>query len=309
MIQIYLSEGTPLSTEDISETCYPIRLYHFEKAIQALESTQERHQRELEEALLPVSPTIGVSLGLYATEKGTGGIIAVECSIRPIIPGEKQVSVTGNSTSTLIGQSVVPDDSILQSAQNATEAVNSWLWNTYSIDLSRMHIHFQIRSIQEGSPGQGISGPSAGLTMAVSLLSELSRLPTSPSLVTTGTIGVKLDIGPVGGLGGHGTQTGKIIGVLKSRQVKITDLVLPTANFELARDEMNILTGEGIRVRPIRSFRDCNQIIFNINEQKLIEKIKERFGSRANQRESQELSDTKLKELELDIEALKGFLR
>lgn len=280
LIQIYQSEGKSLSLETINETCYSIRLYHFEKAIQALESTQEQHQRELEEALLPDSPTIGVSFGLYATENGTGGVIAVECSIRPIIPGEKQVSVTGNSTSTVIGQSVVPDDSILQSAQNATEAVNSWLWNTSNIDLSRIHIHFQIRSIQEGNPGQGVSGPSAGLAMAVSLLSELSGLVVAPSLVTTGTIGVKLDIGPVGGLGGHGTQTGKIVGVLKSRRVKITDLVLPIANFELARDEMSILADEGIRVHPIRNFRDCNRIIFNLKEQELIEKIRERFQPR-----------------------------
>jgi ATP-dependent Lon protease len=279
LIQIYQSEGKSLSTENINEISYPIRLYHFEKAIEALESTRERQQRELEEALLPDSPNIGVSFGLYATENGTGGVIAVECSIRPIIPGEKQVSVTGNSTSTVIGQYVMPDDSILQSAQNATEGVTSWLWKTCNIDLSRVHVHFQIRSIQEGSPGQGVSGPSAGLAIALSLLSELSGLSISPSLVATGTIGVKLDIGPVGGLGGHGSQTGKIVGILKSRRVKITDLVLPASNFELARDEMNILTNEGIRIHPIRNFRDCNEIIFTIKEQELIEKVRERFES------------------------------
>jgi len=277
LIQIYQTEGTRLQTDSINETCYPVRLYHFEKAIQALESTQERQQRELGEALLPSSPTIGVSYGLYATEHGTGGIIGVECSVRPIIPGESQVSVTGNSTSAIIGQSVVPDDSVLQSAQNAVEAVTSWLWNSCTIDLSRMHIHFQIRSLLEGSPGQGVSGPSAGIAIVLSLLSELSGLPISPSVVGTGTIGVKFDIGPVGGLGGHGTQTGKIVGILKSRRIKITDLVLPLANFELAGDEMRILTDEGVRVHPIRTFRDCNEILFNMNEKELIDKIKERF--------------------------------
>ena len=278
LIQICHDESSPISMESITEANYPIRLYHFEKAIEALESTQDKQQRELEEALLP-SPTAGVSYGLYATEHGTGGIIAVECSVRPIIPGEKQVSVTGNSSSTIIGQAVVPDDSVLQSAQNAMEAVASWLWSENRIDLSRLHMHFQIRSILEGSPGQGVSGPSAGVAIAASLLSELSRLSISPSVVATGTIGVKLDVGPVGGLGGHGTQTGKIVGILKSRRIKITDLILPRANYKLAEDEMQLLSEEGVTVHPITSFRDCSESLFGVSKSVLVQKIKERFDS------------------------------
>src|SRR5208337_3736998 len=245
----------------------------------ALESTQEKQQRELEESLLPSSPTAGISYGLYATENGTGGIIAVECSVRPLIHGERHVSVTGNSTSAIIGQMVVPDESVLQSAQNASEAVASWLWSENRIDLSKLHMHFQIRSILEGNPGQGVSGPSAGVAIAASLLSELSRLSISPSIVATGTIGVKLDVGPVGGLGGHGSQTGKIVGILKSRRVKITDLILPAANYKLASDEMQILADEGVRVHPVTSFRDCSESLFGVKEDVLIHKITERLDS------------------------------
>ena len=50
IIQISRSEGRKLSIEEIDENSYPIRLYHFEKAIEALESTQEKQQRELGEA-------------------------------------------------------------------------------------------------------------------------------------------------------------------------------------------------------------------------------------------------------------------
>ncbi len=72
-------------------------------------------------------------------------------------------------------------------------------------------MHFQIRSLLEGSPGSGVSGPSADLAMVLSLISELSGLAKALSVVVTGTIGVKLDVGLVGGLGGYGTQTGKIV--------------------------------------------------------------------------------------------------
>lgn len=277
VLKICRSERQPLSIERLDETCYPIRLYHFEKAIQALESSQERQRRELEEALIPTTPIVGASFGLYAIDNGTGGIITVECSVRPIVPGERQVSVTGNSTSAIVGQSVVPDESVHQSAQNAAEGIRSWLWRVCGIDLSRLHVHFQVRSILEGSPGQGVSGPSAGLAMVLALLSELSDLPISPSIVATGTIGVKLDVGPVGGLGGYGSQTGKIVGILKARRVRITDLILPAANFESAADEMRVLDDEGIRTHPVRKAAECLGLVFDADESEIIRKIKERF--------------------------------
>ena len=145
------SEQPSLTLDRIDESNYPIRLYHFEKAIQALESNQARQRREMEEALILTAPTPGASFGLYATDDGTGGIITVQCSVRPMIPGERQVSVTGNATSALVGQSVVSDESVLQSADNATEAISSLLWEVSQVDLSRLHIHFQIRSILEGA--------------------------------------------------------------------------------------------------------------------------------------------------------------
>jgi SpoVK/Ycf46/Vps4 family AAA+-type ATPase len=271
------SEQPSLSLDRIDESNYPIRLYHFEKAIQALESNQARQRREMEEALILTAPTPGASFGLYATDDGTGGIITVQCSVRPMIPGERQVSVTGNATSAVVGQSVVSDESVLPSADNATEAISSLLWEVSQVDLSRLHIHFQIRSILEGAPGQGVSGPSAGLAMVLALLSELAGLPISPATVATGTIGVKLDVGPVGGLGGYGTQTGKIIGILKSQKIRITDLVLPAANFEAAGDEMRILSEEGVKVRPVSSVSECLNVIFDKDLDEVVVKIKERF--------------------------------
>jgi SpoVK/Ycf46/Vps4 family AAA+-type ATPase len=273
------AEGGSLSIEKANETCYPLRLYHFEKAIQALESAQERQRRQLEESLIPTVPTAGTSYGLYATDEGTGGIIAVECSVRPMVPGEGKVSVTGNSTTAIIGQSVVSDQSVTQSAQNAAEAVLSWLWASYGIDVSHLHVHFQMRSIMEGAPGGGVSGPSAGLAMALALLSELSGETIAPSIVATGTIGVKLDVGPVGGLGGYGTQTGKLVGILKSRRV--SDLILPAANFQSASDEMRILSEEKIAVHAVRTLRECQKTSFGADERDIVERIRERFETAA----------------------------
>jgi predicted ATP-dependent protease len=113
--------------------------------------------------------------------------------------------------------------------------------------------------------------------MVLALLSELAGLPISPATVATGTIGVKLDVGPVGGLGGYGTQTGKIIGILKSQKIRVTDLVLPAANFEAAGDEMRLLTEEGVKVHPVSDVSECLSVIFDREMDELVAKIKERF--------------------------------
>jgi len=281
LTEAYRAQSGPNSVDQVDESNYLIRLYHFDRAIQALESSQAKQRREMEEALILSSPPPGVSFGLYASEDGTGGIITVQCSVRPITPGEPRVSVTGNSTSAIIGQLVLPDESVRQSAENAAEAVSSMLWTDSRLDISHLHMHFQIRSILEGAPGQGVSGPSAGLAMVLALLSELSGLKISPSVVATGTIGVKLDIGPVGGLGGYGAQTGKIVGVLKSQRVRVTDLVLPAANFEVAVDEMRILADEAVKVHPVSTTSDCLKMVFGVSKEDLLREIKERVGSAA----------------------------
>jgi len=56
-------------------------------------------------------------------------------------------------------------------------------------------------------------------------------------------------------------------------------LVQPVANFELAGDEMRILEDEGVRVHPVRTVLTSNQIVFSLDQNELIGKIKERFES------------------------------
>src|SRR2546427_11500897 len=134
----------------------------------------------------------------------------------------------------MMGQSFVPDYSVIQSATNAVEAVRSWLWLKVRANLSRFHVAFQIRSILEGGPGQGVSGPSAGYAMLKALVSGLSGIPIPQSRAMTGTIGLKMDIGPVGGVGGRGREAGKLGGILEAEEIKVTGLLVPEFNFKNA---------------------------------------------------------------------------
>lgn len=259
---------------------YKLNLKHFEWALNSLETLEDKQARELTESLILPEPTPGVAYGLYTTSHGVGGVLAVQCSVRPLMVGERQVSVTGQATSAVLGQLAVPDHSVIQSAENAVEAARGWLWNAARIELDQLHVHFQMRSLSEDAPGQGVSGPSAGLTMFVALVSELASIRCPPSKVTTGTIGIKLDVGPVGGLGGFGAETGKLVGILKTKRIRITDLFVPNVNYEMARDEMSVLREEDVNIHPIVSARELWKPMFGLSENAIVDRTRTNTAER-----------------------------
>ncbi len=273
-LKVYQQEGTILSKDQVTQDNYKIRLFHFQRAISSLESLEDKDHREIAEALILSQAIPGVTYGLYTSDRGSGGILTIQCTIRPINSGERQVSVTGQASSMMMGQTSVPDDSVIQSAQNAVEAVRSWLWSKIRVNLAKYHVHFQIRSILEGAPGAGVSGPSAGYAMLNALVSELSNTPIIQSKVMTGSIGLKMDVGPVGGLGGRGREAGKLVGILKAEKVKITDLLVPESNYRSAPDEMKMVQDEGISVHPITNAQDGWPILFSLTAEELAKKIR-----------------------------------
>jgi SpoVK/Ycf46/Vps4 family AAA+-type ATPase len=273
-LKVYGQEGIVLKQSEVNQDNYKIRLSHFQQAISSLESLEDKEHREIAEALILPQAIPGVTYGLYTSERGSGGILTIQCTVRPINPGERHFSVTGQASSMMMGQTSVPDDSVIQSAQNAVEAVRSWLWSKIRVNLAKYHVHFQIRSILEGAPGAGVSGPSAGYAMLNALVSELSYTPASQSKVMTGSIGLKMDVGPVGGLGGRGREAGKLVGILKAEKVKITDLLVPEANYRSAPDEMKMVQDEGVSVHPITNAQDGWPILFSLTAEELAKKIR-----------------------------------
>jgi ATP-dependent Lon protease len=90
----------------------------------------------------------------------------------------------------------------------------------------------------------------------------------------TGTIGLKMDVGPVGGLGGRGREAGKLVGILKAKKVKITDLLLPESNYRNATDEMKMVEDEEVKVHAILTAQDGWPILFSMKSDELARKIR-----------------------------------
>ena len=170
------------------------------------------------------NPQVGVSTGLAYTELG-GELLVVETAL---MPGDGKVEITGK-----LG------DVMTESARAARSYVRSrsdqfGLKSDFYKEVD-IHVH-----VPEGAIPK--DGPSAGITLATSLVSSLLDIPVKNDLAMTGEITLRGRVLPIGGLREK---------LLAAHRGGITTVIIPEENTKDLKEvpkkimkDLNIITVE-----------------------------------------------------------------
>ncbi|MCX8171486.1 MAG: hypothetical protein N3E47_05915, partial [Candidatus Bathyarchaeota archaeon] len=241
--------------DGISPENYPLRLYHFEKALERTydEAVEEAKKMILETVRLP-KPEVGKSYGLIALgERGEiGGLVGViEVVVNP--KGSGKVHVVGSETG----------ESILASAYDAFIYINSisnWRFKDYDVYVE---IVTPAKGMEKQIYGLGatrapVSGPSAGLAIAIAMLSAFTGIEVDPTVIMTGAITALGEVWPVGGLDYRGM--GKIEAALSDQYARV--LIMPRYNYDRLKsfEVEKMLSERGIKIVPVQTFLEAASI-------------------------------------------------
>ena len=151
-------------------------------------------------------------------------------------------------------------------AQEAVQNVSAIIKKFSDEDLSEKDVHIQF--VQAGR--QGVDGDSASITVATAVISALEDMPIDQSLAMTGSLSVRGDVLPVGGV------THKIEAAAKAGMDRV---IIPAANEQdvMIEDEYK----EMIEIIPVSHISEVLDValIGETDKDGLVERLKSITGS------------------------------
>jgi ATP-dependent Lon protease len=175
----------------------------------------------------------GIVTGLVVAGGSAGEIMFIECTE---MPGSGQVKLTGQ-----LGEVMKESASIAMSwvksnafALGLTDSASSTLAKDRDI-----HIHFPVGAIPK-------DGPSAGMGLAVGLISLLSHRTVDPKIAMTGELSLRGHVLPIGGVKHK---------VLAAHRAGIETVLLPKRN-EKDLKEIPADVKEGLRFALVSTMWD-----------------------------------------------------
>jgi ATP-dependent Lon protease len=207
-----------------------------EKLVVSQENIQEflggikiRTEGEIEER----TERPGVAVGLAWTPSG-GDVLFVEANV-----------MKGKGGFTMTGQ-------IGQVMQESMQAALTWV-RSNAAQLGIAETFFADHDIHMHVPAGAIpkDGPSAGVTMATTLVSLLSGHRIRPLLAMTGEITLSGNVLPVGGIKEK---------VLAAKRAGVTDVILPAENKMNVEEDLTKEQLEGLQVHYVKSIDEALRV-------------------------------------------------
>ncbi|MBN1233004.1 MAG: endopeptidase La [Candidatus Coatesbacteria bacterium] len=171
----------------------------------------------------PKGGEIGVAVGLAWTSVG-GDILKIEALT---LPGKGNLVLTGK-LGKVMQESAQAAMSFARSRAEILGLESDFYQN---LDI---HIHLPEGAIPK-------DGPSAGITMAVALMSALSKKPVIPDIAMTGEITLQGEVIPIGGLNEK---------LVAAKRAGIKQVLVPYGN-KKDLEEINVKITEGMEIKLI----------------------------------------------------------
>ena len=144
-------------------------------------------------------------------------------------------------------------------AQEAIQNVSAVIKKHTGVDISKYDVHIQFLQTYEG-----VEGDSASISVATAVLSAMENIPIDQSTAMTGSLSVRGDVLPVGGV------NAKIEAAITAG---ISKVVIPEAN------EKDVMVGmkSKIAIVPVKSLSQALEHVFvwSGDKEGLLEKIKD----------------------------------
>jgi len=193
---------------------------------------------------------VGRVNGLAVMGEDSGIVLPVMAEIAPS-QGPGQVIATGK---------------LKEMAEEAVENVSAIIKKFSDEDISQKDIHIQF--VQTGQ--QGVDGDSASITVATAVISALEDIPVKQNLAMTGSLSVRGDVLPVGGV------TYKIEAAAKSG---IDTIIIPKANEQdvMIEDEYE----EMVDIVPVTHISEVLEVALEGEPEKdsLVDRLKSITGT------------------------------
>lgn len=152
---------------------------------------------------LPKENEVGTAAGLAWTEAG-GDVLVIEAAV---MPGTGKINCTGN-----LGE-IMQESATIALAYVRAEAENLGL-SAYEWNKKDIHIHVPAGAVPK-------DGPSAGITLALAIISALTERAVNISYAMTGELTLRGNVLPIGGIREK---------ILAAKRIGITEIILPEAN-------------------------------------------------------------------------------
>jgi len=154
---------------------------------------------------------------------------------------------------------VIATGRLQEIAQEAVQNVSAVFKKFTGRDISRKDIHIQFVGTYEG-----VEGDSASISIATAVISSLENIPVNQSVAMTGSLSVRGDVLPVGGI----TQK-----IEAAAQAGIREVLIPQANLNDVLIEEQYK--DKVKVVPVLTIEDVlEHALVGKLKKKFIEKIK-----------------------------------